>query len=84
MILSAAFLPVGLLWRLFSWVAPFLLALNLLGYLLPHLIVSTLCCGRNLKRAYSAEWALVTGASSGVQTARIFCAISKIYVKMAP
>lgn len=36
-----------------------------LGYLIPHLFLS-LFRTKNLKKAYKAEWALVTGSSSGI------------------
>ena len=35
------------------------------AYLVHHACVAYLARPRNLKRAYQAEWALVTGASSG-------------------
>lgn len=40
-------------------------ALIFLGYLVPHLIVAFFYKTKNLKKAYNAQWALVTGASSG-------------------
>lgn len=42
-----------------------LLALIFGGYLLPHMIVTWFFKTKNLKKAYNAEWALVTGSSSG-------------------
>jgi hypothetical protein len=36
-----------------------------LAYAVPHLIVAWFYKTKNLKKAYNAEWALVTGASSG-------------------
>lgn len=36
-----------------------------LGYLLPHLFVTWFFKTKNLKKAYDANWALVTGSSSG-------------------
>ena len=57
--------PLALLWMMFSFVSPFAFAAILLGYLLPHAVVSLFFTSRDLKKAYDAEWALVTGASSG-------------------
>ena len=37
------------------------------AYLLQHLVVAYLCGPRDLKKAYRAQWALVTGASSGME-----------------
>ena len=45
----------------FGWSA---LAVIFLPYLLHHLLLG-FCKGRDLKKRYNAEWALVTGASSG-------------------
>lgn len=36
-----------------------------LAYAIPHFIVAWFYKTKNLKKAYNAEWALVTGASSG-------------------
>eukprot|EP00887_Chlorella_sp_A99_P000214 scaffold13.g214.t1 len=36
------------------------------GYLLPHLLVTWFYKTKNLKKAYGAQWALVTGSSSGI------------------
>lgn len=52
-------------WQIFSFVAPAVLGFILVGYFLPHVITCTFFRKRNLRRAYQAEWALVTGASSG-------------------
>ena len=41
------------------------LAFIFLSYLIPHFIVALLLKPRDLKKAYSAKWGLVTGASSG-------------------
>jgi hypothetical protein len=57
--------PFFFVWRVFSNLAPFALTAIFLGYLLPHAIVSIFFTSRDLKEAYNAEWALVTGASSG-------------------
>ena len=35
------------------------------GYLLPHIFVTWFYKTKNLKKAYNAQWALVTGSSSG-------------------
>lgn len=53
-----------------STVAWVVLAVIFVPYLLHHLLLG-FCKGRDLKKRYNAEWALVTGASSGVP----FCAI---------
>ena len=45
-------------------VAGSVLTFIFLAYLIPHFIVSFLR-PRDLKKAYNAKWALVTGASSG-------------------
>lgn len=37
-----------------------------LAYAIPHFIVAWFYKTKNLKKAYNAEWALVTGASSGI------------------
>lgn len=42
-------------------------AFSLLAYAIPHFIVAWFYKTKNLKKAYNAEWALVTGASSGAQ-----------------
>jgi short-subunit dehydrogenase len=42
------------------------LAIFFLPYVLHHLIVAYLCSPRDLKKAYNAQWALVTGSSSGI------------------
>jgi hypothetical protein len=42
------------------------LAVIFLPYMLHHILLG-FCKGRDLKRRYNAEWALVTGASSGAQ-----------------
>ena len=52
-------------WRLFSSLAPVVLAVILATYLIPHVLICLLYRSQNLKQAYNAEWALVTGASSG-------------------
>ena len=48
-------------------IALYLLLFIFLGYLIPHLIVAWFYKTKNLKKSYNAEWALVTGASSGEQ-----------------
>ena len=40
------------------------------AYAIPHLYVAWFHKTRNLKKAYGAEWALVTGASSGAPRGR--------------
>lgn len=47
-------------------VASWALALIFLGYFIPHIIVAWFYKTKNLKKAYDAQWALVTGASSGI------------------
>ena len=73
-LLSLLLFPLGILWQildvlwqLFSFIAPLLLAVIFLGYFVPHLTICLLYRRRNLKKAYNAEWALVTGASSGTK-----------------
>ena len=58
-------IPLYYVWKVFAAISPFVFAFTLLGYFVPHLVVTTFFRRRNLKRAYNAEWALVTGASSG-------------------
>lgn len=58
---TGAATAAGMLCTLASWV----LALIFLGYFIPHVIVAWFYKTKNLKKAYNAEWALVTGASSG-------------------
>ena len=65
MLISILLTPIDLAWQIFSFIAPVLLAVILLGYFVPHVLTSLLFRQRDLKRAYKAEWALVTGASSG-------------------
>ena len=64
-VLLLLLLPLSLGWKTFAWLSPLVLAVILLGYFVPHVLVCTLFRGRDLKKAYAAEWALVTGASSG-------------------
>ena len=40
------------------------------AYLLHHAVLSYICRPRDLKRAYGAEWALITGASSGASSSQ--------------
>lgn len=42
-----------------------LVAISVLSYLIPHLVVAWFYKTRDLKKAYNTEWAIVTGASSG-------------------
>lgn len=56
-------MPMALLGTIAGWA----LALIFLGYAIPHLIVAWFYKTKNLKKAYNADWALVTGASSGEQ-----------------
>jgi len=65
LIASVLLSPLSFGWAIFVCIAPYLLAAIFLGYLLPHAAVSLIFNSRNLKHAYNAEWALVTGASSG-------------------
>lgn len=44
-----------------SWIVGF----YFLGYLIPHIFVTWFYKTKNLKKAYDAKWALVTGSSSG-------------------
>jgi hypothetical protein len=46
-------------------VCTYLVLVIFLGYLLPHLFVVFFYKTRNLKKAYNATWAIVTGSSSG-------------------
>ena len=46
-------------------IATWALAFIFLAYAIPHLVVAWFYKTKNLKKAYNAEWALVTGASSG-------------------
>jgi len=53
-----------------------------LAYFIPHLVVAWFYKTKNLKKSYNAEWALVTGASSGeraccYQGQRAFAAASR-------
>ena len=45
----------------------YLVTFVVLQYLGLRLLIGLVFKPRNLKRAYGAEWALVTGASSGMQ-----------------
>lgn len=66
MVLGPLFLvPIEFGWQIFRFLAPTVLAVVLLGYFVPHAIVCVFFGRRDLKKAYDAEWALVTGASSG-------------------
>ena len=49
-----------------------ILAVFFLPYVLQHLIVAYLFSPRDLKKTYNAQWALVTGSSSGEFTDK-FC-----------
>lgn len=51
--------------KMIGTLAVWVLAFIFLGYFVPHLIVAWFYKTKNLKKAYNAEWALVTGASSG-------------------
>lgn len=48
------------------WWLGIALTFNILFYLLPHIWVSWFRGSQNLKKRYDAEWALVTGGSSGI------------------
>ena len=50
---------------LLGTVAGYFLCFIFLSYLVPHFIVALLLKPRDLKKTYSANWGLVTGASSG-------------------
>jgi short-subunit dehydrogenase len=53
------------LWALFSYVAGWIGLISCLTYAIAQIV--QLCCRpQNLKAKYDAEWALVTGASSGI------------------
>lgn len=54
-------LVMPLLGKLALYVSAFVLSL----YLLPQLLLATLCRSQDLKKKYGATWALVTGGSSG-------------------
>ncbi len=62
---SLIWTPVDISWQILSFLAPTVLAIILLGYFVPHTITCLFFRQKNLKKAYNAEWALVTGASSG-------------------
>lgn len=47
-------------------ISTWVLALIFGAYFIPHVIVAWFYKTKNLKKAYNAEWALVTGASSGI------------------
>jgi hypothetical protein len=53
----------------FAWSV---LAVIFLPYLLHHVLLGFFK-GRDLKKRYNAEWALVTGASSGARLCSIHC-----------
>lgn len=55
--------PAGMLGAIACWA----MALIFGAYALPHVIVAWFYRTKDLKKAYNAEWALVTGASSGEQ-----------------
>jgi hypothetical protein len=46
-------------------ICTYLVLFIFLGYFIPHLLVAWFYKTKNLKKAYDAKWALVTGASSG-------------------
>lgn len=50
---------------LLAALAGWTLAIVFLSYLIPHTIVAWFYKTQNLKKKYNAQWALVTGASSG-------------------
>ena len=52
-------------------------------YLVHHILVAWVARPRNLKRAYNAQWALVTGASSGKTTLACSCLKSHSFYKCA-
>ena len=49
--LSLLLLPLSLGWKVFAWLSPLVLAVILLGYFVPHILVCTLFRGRDLKKA---------------------------------
>lgn len=53
-------------WSLFSLCSGILVLISLLIYLLPLIYIRYLAPTQNLKTRYETEWALVTGASSGI------------------
>ena len=53
------------LWAIFCWVAGIIGITGCLTYAIMQ-IVQLICPVQNLKEKYKAEWALVTGASSGI------------------
>jgi hypothetical protein len=57
----------GILTAISSYAFLFIFTTSFLIYILHHLIVAVWYKTQNLKRRYSAEWALVTGSSSGDQ-----------------
>jgi len=56
---------IGFVWHLCVAFFSFFGALASLTYLLPH-IISNACGVQDLRTKYKADWALVTGASSGI------------------
>ena len=46
-------------------ICTWIVAFYFLGYFIPHLFVAWFYKTKNLKKAYNAKWALVTGSSSG-------------------
>lgn len=52
---------MALLTTILGWIV----GLVFLTYLIPHIFVAWFYKTQNLKKKYSAKWALVTGASSG-------------------
>lgn len=67
---------LGLIQSFFGWFWGWTLFIGFLGsfavYFIHHIFVSTWFKTQNLKRRYNAQWALVTGASSGIGKAIAF------------
>ena len=62
-----------LIWAMVLGLLALVLLLPSFGaYLLHHLCVTYLARPRNLKQAYKAQWALVTGASSGESACSLY------------
>lgn len=54
-----------LLWCTLNWVGLFVLAMSVGVYILQHIYCAFFYRTQNLKKKYNAQWALVTGSSTG-------------------
>jgi len=50
---------------MFGTICAWIVGFYFLGYLIPHIFVTLFFKTKDLKKAYNAKWALVTGSSSG-------------------